>query len=116
MRLFHPGLRAQSSSAEVCHASGGGEKNLKVGAPDFLSREVAVTSAATSEVRMEIEPLWNRLLLFWSDDRSPHEVLSACKDRDLDDRSVLFDGEVTPTKLSARSNMHARLCGHGVVL
>lgn len=30
---------------------------------------------------MEVEPLWNRLLLFWSDDRSPHEVLSACKDR-----------------------------------
>ena len=43
LRLFHPGLRAQSSSAEVCHASGGGEKNLKVGAPDFLSREAAVT-------------------------------------------------------------------------
>jgi len=33
------------------------------------------------KVRMEVEPLWNRLLLFWSDDRSPHEVLSACQDR-----------------------------------
>lgn len=32
---------------------------------------------------MEVEPLWNRLLLFWSDDRSPHEVLSTCQDRDL---------------------------------
>ncbi|CAJ1365356.1 unnamed protein product, partial [Effrenium voratum] len=33
------------------------------------------------KVRMEVEPIWNRLLLFWSDDRSPHEVLSACRDR-----------------------------------
>eukprot|EP00434_Breviolum_minutum_P039268 symbB.v1.2.034866.t1/scaffold4574.1/size37803/1 len=33
------------------------------------------------KVRMEVEPLWNRLLLFWSDDRSPHEVLSTCQDR-----------------------------------
>lgn len=33
------------------------------------------------KVRMEVEPLWNRFLLFWSDDRSPHEVLSTRKDR-----------------------------------
>ena len=39
---------------------------------------------------MEIAPLWNRLLLFWSDDRSPHEVLSACKDRISDDLGFQF--------------------------
>ncbi|CAE8594861.1 unnamed protein product, partial [Polarella glacialis] len=33
------------------------------------------------KVRTEVEPVWNRLLLFWSDDRCPHEVLSACQDR-----------------------------------
>lgn len=46
------------------------------GAANRLGRDVG-------QVRTEVEPRWNRLLLFWSDDRSPHEVLSACKDRGL---------------------------------
>ena len=37
---------------------------------------------------MEVEPIWNRLLLFWSDDRSPHEVLSACRDRTYGSRGA----------------------------
>lgn len=33
------------------------------------------------KIKLEVEPLWNRLLLFWADERCPHEVLSACRDR-----------------------------------
>lgn len=47
------------------------------------------------KVRMEVEPLWNRLLLFWSDDRSPHEVLSTCKDRFA--ATVWFYDQTNPT-------------------
>eukprot|EP00435_Cladocopium_sp_Y103_P048262 s157_g14.t1 len=57
LRLFYPGAAGRHAGKDGIS----GKKNLKV--------------------RMEVEPLWNRLLLFWSDDRSPHEVLSACKDR-----------------------------------
>eukprot|EP00931_Biecheleriopsis_adriatica_P075209 TRINITY_DN4912_c0_g3_i1.p1 TRINITY_DN4912_c0_g3~~TRINITY_DN4912_c0_g3_i1.p1 ORF type:complete len:954 (-),score=238.38 TRINITY_DN4912_c0_g3_i1:34-2895(-) len=37
--------------------------------------------AENLKVRLEVQPLWNRLILFWSDERCPHEVLSACRDR-----------------------------------
>mmetsp|Transcript_42892 Transcript_42892/g.100657 ORF Transcript_42892/g.100657 Transcript_42892/m.100657 type:complete len:837 (-) Transcript_42892:98-2608(-) len=37
--------------------------------------------AQNMKVKHEVQPIWNRLLLFWSTDRCPHEVLSACKDR-----------------------------------
>merc|ERR1711957_404382 len=32
-------------------------------------------------VKYEVDPIWNRLLLFWSTDEVPHEVLPAYKDR-----------------------------------
>lgn len=37
--------------------------------------------AENLKIKAEVEPLWNRLLIFWSDERCPHEVLSACRDR-----------------------------------
>merc|ERR1712118_527776 len=40
--------------------------------------EPTVTS---TQVKTDVDPLWNRLLIFWSNDEVPHEVLSAYVDR-----------------------------------
>eukprot|EP00929_Paragymnodinium_shiwhaense_P032269 TRINITY_DN17918_c0_g1_i1.p1 TRINITY_DN17918_c0_g1~~TRINITY_DN17918_c0_g1_i1.p1 ORF type:complete len:462 (+),score=91.55 TRINITY_DN17918_c0_g1_i1:65-1387(+) len=49
-------------------------------------------------VKHEIEPLFNRLLIFWSDNRCPHEVLSAAKDR-LAVTVWFYDDNIAPAAL-----------------
>ena len=53
-----------------------------------------------------MEPLQNRLLLFWSDRRTPHEVLPACKERYSVTVWLLDNTKKVPLEVEVQRNCH----------